>query len=250
MLRIVVLVCALAGCETNPSLLDGVGGGIDSRTTTWRAIEARAAPMSARLDLLRSATRGPRTTPAELRQRGDDLIAWMDAGGMVPPPPLLSAFNDLGIEGIVGLVRESLAARPTDDRMVEAVLYVAAHLRRDGTGMLDGVVANAIMEELLRARATPPTFAARYAPTDAEVYRLFATEAMFARRATFEIGHDDGGALAFHEQLAGAPTERAGFLAALQQAGAPLGTLGTMYMAHATTLFGAVDNYRAWLAVK
>lgn len=242
--RCLVVGLALASCS-NPSVIDDLGGGIPASALTWRQIEERAEPMSSRLDLLRSATRGPRETPAEVAQRCDELIAWMDARGTVLPPPLMASFNDLGVDGLLALTRACLAARPADDRMFETLLYTAARLRGDGVGIVDSMIAAAITRQLAKHRPVPPAFASKYAPTDAEVFRMFAAEALFVRRAMHEIGQDGGPDLALHVAISRAPLERNEFLAHLasEVAARP----DASFYAFAKRQFEEVDAYRAWL---
>ncbi len=246
-----LLVLLLVGCESNPSVLDDLGTGIPPAAHRWRLIEARAQPLSARLDLLHAAVRGPRA-PDEIVRRCDELVAWMDARGSVPAAPLMAAFYDSGVDGIFGLMRACVTARPADDRTFEALLYAAARMRGDGAGIIDGIIAGAITKYLAEQRPLAPSFAVNYAPTDAEVFRLFAAEAIFARRATQEARVDSDADLALHESLANAPLERAAFLAYLDAeiAKRPDAPLGKLLATWARKSFATVDAYRAWIAAR
>ena len=127
-------------------------------------------------------------------------------------------------------------------------------MRRDGTGYMAGMMANVITTKLVALRNAPPSFAAKYAPTDEEVFRLFASEAMFARRVTFELDDhlnpQSAVELAMWRELANAPTERAAFLAFVGRTieAHPKSIGAGLMRKYAEQMFAAVDDYQKWLS--
>jgi hypothetical protein len=156
-------------------------------------------------------------------------------------------------DGLITLISQAIAAFPDDDRLFEAGLYAAQQLRRDGFGVLAAMLSSAITERLTTQRPLAPAFAAKYAPTDAEVFRLFATEAVFALRMGSEQDWpEEAKALAFARTFASAPTDRTAFVAFLEAGTTALGepTTKKMWLDHASRQFESVDSYNAWLAKK
>jgi hypothetical protein len=250
-------LAVLAACEENPSRLDATfdsapGWTVEERD--WIQLDKNAAPLDAHLDLLRIATDYTKSTPTDISRRADALIAWMDARGSVP-----SAWVDTsyGASQMYGLsIPQLVASRPGDDRLFEAGLYAAAQLRRNGIGIVDDVGAHFIVTKLMKLRPIAPAFADKYAPTDAEVFRVFASEAVTARRSSGEqaaagrpISSEDSDYLALIRRFATAPTERAAFLSFLTrlQVEHP-GTWGGWMMSTARRMFSSVDAYQRWLA--
>lgn len=249
-LKVVVLL-ALAGCEEQPSKLDALPDETEIRSAesqAWSAIEERALPMSIRNDLLQTAVAFPDRGTAD--ERAAALVAWMDAGGSVPVATTMAAFSSPAFEFYSTRILELVRARPADERIFEAALYAAWKIRRDGTGYMAGMMANGITTKLVTLRDVPPPFAAKYAPTDEQVFRLFASEAMFARRLTFELDDRESAVeLAVWRDFASAPTERAAFLAFVSRTvEAHPNSVGAGPMRkYADGMFAAVDDYQKWL---
>lgn len=249
------MTLVLVGCDAAPSQLDTL---VDRRAVpeeyrAWVEIERRSRPLGVRNELLVAATRGPRTTPADRQARIAELLRWMDAGGSVPSSSLFAALNETTPDGLLSLVREAVRADPANDRLIELALYAAARQRADGEGVLAGVLAHALVALAIEARPTAPQVAAKHAPSDAEVIRLFASEAVFARRAALEVGdpedvrHD---LAMWRELFASDPRARASFHAAMDAAAAryPHASTTSFVRAQAAQLFANVDAYQRWLA--
>jgi len=242
---------ALVGCEEQPSKLDGLPDESDVRwaeSQAWVALEERALPMSTRNDLLQTAVAIP--DRGTIDERAAALVAWMEASGSVPVATTMAALNSPAFDFYTTRIIELVKARPDDDRVFEAALYAAWKMRRDGTGYLAAMLANAITTKLAALRDAPPPFAAKYAPKDEEVFRLFASEAMFARRVTFELDDPESGVeIAMWREFANAPTERAAFLAFVGRTiDAHPKSLGAGLMRkYANGMFAAVDDYQKWL---
>lgn len=248
----------LAACEENPSRLDGAFGSPEAWTQEekdWMEIDRKAAPVDAHLELLREASAIPPTKfdPAELSRRADLLIAWMDAGGNVPPAPLVS--STVGTDSLDILSSLVIPSRPDDDRLFEAGLYLATQWRRNGVGLADEVRARVLVMKLMKEHPIAPAFADKYAPNDAEVIRTFAAEAGFARRATLESkaarrdAPGDDEYLELMRRFAHAPPTRAAFLAYLAQLVVESNSQWAPYMLkQARGMFAHVDAYQRWLA--
>jgi hypothetical protein len=126
----------------------------------------------------------------------------------------------------------------------------------------------ALVRKAIVARPSAPVFAASFAPTDAEVPRAFAAEAMaIARIAAWSTSADaarvsgrgeasyrelarsrlegSGDPLAGLAWLATAPADRDGFLAAL----AEHASANQVLTRQARVLYDSIDAYRRWLAV-
>jgi hypothetical protein len=248
-----LMLIALAGCEQQPSKLDELPDELDVHRADWQAwlaIEQRALPMSMRHDLLEKAVGIP--NEGSVAERAAALVEWMDAGGSFPVATT-TTLGSPAFEFYPGRLIELVEARPDDDRLFEAALYTAGKLRRDGTGYLAAALANMITSRLAELRPMPPQLAAKYAPTDAEVFRLIASEAMYARHATFEIEgpleRRRSAELALWREFANAPRERGAFLAFVDKtvAAHPKSVLGTMIREYAERMFDAVDRYQTWL---
>lgn len=152
-----------------------------------------------------------------------------------------------------GAIIELVEARPDDERLFEAGLYAAWKLRRDGTGLIAAMMTRVLTTKLVALRPVAPPFAARYAPTDEEVFRLFASEATFVRGALLETEEREAEAaveLAMWRDFANAPTERAAFLAFIDHAvhAHPGSRVAPLLRNYAERMLGAVDAYQAWLA--
>jgi hypothetical protein len=246
------VLLALGGCEDQPSKLDDLP---ESATRTsewqdWATIEEHALPISARNDLLQAAVAVP--SRRTIDERAAALVAWMDAGGSVPAATTMAAIGLPVFELHTTQIVELVKARPDDERLFEAALYTASKLRRDGTGLMAAMMARALTSKLVALRAVPPTFATRYAPTDDEVFRLFASEAMFVRGALLEVEEREAEAaveLAMWRDFANAPTERAAFLAFIDHTvhEHPSSRVAPSLRKYAERMFGAVDAYQAWL---
>jgi hypothetical protein len=243
----------LAGCEEQPSKLDDLteGGARWAELEAWATIEERALPLSIHKDLLEAAIAIPDRGTTD--QRAAAVVAWMEAGGSIPAATTVAAIGSPGFDLFAMRIVRLVEARPNDERLFEAALYAAWKFRTDGTGYLAAMMASALTHKLTALRDVPPPFAAKYAPTDQEVFRLFASEAMFARRATFDLGEQNnpGGAeeLALWREFADAPTERTAFLAFVRRAvDAHPNALGRELMRiHVEKMFAAVDAYQTWL---
>jgi hypothetical protein len=246
------VLVALAGCDDQRSKLDELPE-TDPRwveVQDWATIEAHALPMSVHNDLLQVAVAVPNRRTID--ERAAALIAWMDAGGSVPAATRMATLGSPGFDLSTAQVLELVKARPADERLFEAALYAAWKLRRDGTGLMAAMMARALTTKLVALREVPPPFAARYAPTDEEVFRLFASEAMFVRGALFELEEREAEAavdLAMWRDFANAPTERAAFLAFIDHAvhEHPSSRVAPSLRKYAERMFGAVDAYQAWL---
>lgn len=248
----------LAACEQQPSKLDDMPLESEARVAdekAWIAIEERALPMSIRNDLLQTAIAFPYR--GTIDQAAAALVAWMDAGGSVPAPTTVRASSSAAFELNAPRILELVRAKPEDDRLFEAALYAAWKLRSDGTGSLAAMLSRVLTKRLAELRPVPPAFAAKYAPTDAEVFRLFASEAMFMYRATLEHGEQTGSDeravveadLAMSRELASAPTERTAFLAFLfrLRIAHPTSAVADLNLKLAPGMFAAVDDYQKWL---
>lgn len=256
MKRWLVGFAVLVACDSSPSKLDDA---FDSPAWTveerdWIQLDKNAAPLDSHLELLRVANDQLQSTPEDIARRADALVAWMDAGGSVPSAWLDPSY---GASQMCGLgVPRLVASRPHDDRLFEAGLYAAAKLRRNGVGIVDEGCARYILMKLMDLRPIAPAFAVKYAPTDAEVFRVFASEAVTARRTSGEqaaagrqLSEKDYDWLALMRRLANAPTERVAFLAFLTalEVEHP-GTWAGWMTKIARRMFGNVDAYQHWLA--
>jgi hypothetical protein len=250
------LAIVVAACSRPSPLERALEAGSDD-SAAWRAIAFRARPFdtaAAQLDAALVATSPPERVAA--------LEAWVAAGGRIGRVPPLRAIDagDLTVAiGALGL--DAAAASGSDDRALEAALYTAQRLRRDGDDLTATTAAVAIVRKAIQVRPRPPVLAAGYAPTDAEVVRGFAAEAMaLARTYAWSTTADAarvparagksykdlaaGDPLADWTWLADAPTDRDGFTAALARHAGHAPEL----VRYARTLFDNVDAYRRWLA--
>ncbi|NVB83065.1 MAG: hypothetical protein HOV81_32100 [Kofleriaceae bacterium] len=250
-------LAVLAACEENPSRLDDAFDSSPGQTLEerdWLELDKNGAPLDAHVDLLLLACDHTKNTPADIARRADALIAWMDARGSVRSAWLDTSY---GVSQMYGLsIPQLVASRPGDDRLFEAGLYAAAQLRRNGIGVVDDIGAQFIVTKLMKLRPIAPPVADKYAPSDAEVFRVFASEAVTARRSSSEqaaagraISTEDNDYLALIRRFANAPTERAAFLAFLTklQVEHP-GTRVGWLMTTARRMFSSVDAYQRWLA--
>jgi hypothetical protein len=203
-------------------------------------------------------------------RRAAGLVAWMDAGGGLAPIPHVRPVDDNDRTMALGMLALEALPAGADDHTVEAGLYLAQHMRRDGDSMLSAMLAIAITRKVAQLRPHAPAFAAKYAPSDAEVVRAFDAEALWvARTAAWALTADAsrvGAATGatyqelaklraddpLHEWgwLAAAPGDRAGFLAALDAHAAAVGPddAARELPKYAAKLFGEVDAYQQWLA--
>lgn len=243
---------ALTGCEDQPSKLDDLPTQPDPPPADWQAWDAiakRALPISSRNELLQAAVAVPNARAID--ERAAALVAWMDAGGSVPAATTMAALGLPVFELHTTRIIELVKARPDDDRLFEAALYAAWKLRRDGTGLVAAMMARVLTTKLVELRAAPPPFAARYAPTDEEVFRIFASEAMFVRGALLDTDRTSDAAveLAMWRDFANAPTERAAFLAFIDHTvdAHPSSRVAPSLHKYAERMLGEVDAYQAWL---
>lgn len=249
----------VAACDENPSRLDTVAPPTSApppseQAKAVRALDGMAAPIGSRLDLYTKAVAGPRRTDAELDARLADLSAWKDAHGTVP------SLDTDGVgegDGIFALLRAAIEKRANDDRVAELVLYTTQRLRQDGTGVLAGSISEALLKQLMEKRPLPPANAEAYAPTDADIIRVFASELAWSRRMEVEMiaKGDLHGEVdlqqrsAFLIRFTEAPVDRAGFLAFLaREAATRRGRFPTMLQSYAVRLYASVDAYQRWLA--
>ncbi len=257
-----VALVASAACA-NPSPLDRTSPAGNDPTqaadaTAWREIAARARPLDTGGELLDIAL-----TATSLAERLAALETWAAAGGRIARVPPRRAFGagDLPVAiGKLGL--DAAAAAATDDRALQAALYTAQRLRRDGDDLVSATVAVAIIRKVIQVRPHAPAFAASFAPTDAEVVRGFAAEAMAVTRLRAWAETPDaarvpardgksyrdfaagGDPLAAWTWLATAPEDRAGFTAAI----AKHADADPALARYAQILFDDVDAYRRWMA--
>ena len=178
---------AIAACANSPSPLDRAPQPPEVDVgTAWSTIARRAGPLDAASDQLDAflATKNP-----------DALEAWARAGGRwlrVPALRPISVMDDT--VAYAGTATELVTANPGDDAFVEASLYLAQRMRRDGNDLLTAVSSIAIVRGVMRARPHAPAFAARYAPTDEEAIRAFEAEAMaVSRMVAWSTSPDDAG---------------------------------------------------------
>jgi hypothetical protein len=254
MKRALVICFALAGCEQQPSMLDDLPDRRFAEITEfedWAAIEERALPLSVHNDLLQQAVAIP--ARGSVDERAAALIAWMDAGGSVPIATTAATLGHRAFDVSPIQIVELVNAKPDDDRLFEAALYAASKMRRDGTGYVAAMLAHIITNKLSQARPVAPSFAAKYAPTDEEVFRLIAAEAMWVRRTSFEYEAPAERArsadLAMWRTFANAPRERAAFLAFIDRtcAAHPKAQTCAMLRRYADRMFDVVDRYQVWL---
>jgi hypothetical protein len=182
----------------------------------------------------------------------------MDAGGTLPDVPAEIFLTSDDDTRAFLVLRAASEARPDDDQVLELELYLASRLRRDGIGFMGAMLASGIVRSIVKRRPVPPPFAAKYAPTDEEVFRTFASEAMwlrhnadwFRRGSDMQASNEIDAELAMWQSLADAPQERAAFRAYIAELPArhPKSLNAPMLTMYADKLFEAVDAYRAWLA--
>jgi hypothetical protein len=257
---VAALVVAVAACEAPSPLELAPSADPHDDTAAWHEMARRARPLdvaSGELDGVFAAQTDADKIAA--------LEAWMAAGGRlweVPPRRALEAGDDALAVAMVGITAAQVGA--TDDRALAAALYTAQRLRRDGADLTAAAASAAIVRKAVAVRPHAPTFAAAFAPTDEEVARGLAAEAMAIARlvawsssvdaarvddgrgATYRdhAAHAGDDPLAAWTWLATAPTDRDGLLAAI---GAHDGNR-TGLLRQARTLYDSVDAYRRWMA--
>jgi hypothetical protein len=261
---VVAIVASVCACAAPSPLELAPSADPHDDTAAWHEMARRARPFdvaSSELDAALAATTDADKIAA--------LEAWMAAGGRlwdVPPRRPVEAGDDA-----LAVVMAAIAAAQagaTDDRALAAALYTAQRLRRDGADLTANALAVAIVRKAIAARPHAPTFAAAFAPTDDEVARGFAAEAMAisrylawsttadAARLASDTGASyrdlartlDENPLDKWSWIATAPTDRDGLLAAI---GTHIGNdnqLRDSLLAQAHKLYDSVDAYRRWMA--
>jgi hypothetical protein len=243
-----------------PSPLELAPSAAADDSAAWRELARRARPLdvaSGELDAAIAARSEPDKVAA--------LEAWMAAGGRlweVPPRRAVEA-GDVALSAAAAAIAAAEAGE-SDDRALAAALYTAQRLRRDGTDLTAAAAAAAIIRKAIAARPHAPTFAAAYAPTDDEVARGFAAEAMALARLEAWSSSADAAHVAFDRAssyrdhaarpgddplaawtwLATAPTDRDGLVAAIVAHGGG----GDELLHQARVLYDSVDAYRRWMA--
>jgi hypothetical protein len=249
------LLLAAFACA-NPSPLDSVDRVDVDKLAPWTTIAARARPF----DTGREQLDAMLTTKDPAQQKAA-LIAWARAGGrwfrLPQVRPIGAGGSDDDVIAYAMITTELVKAHPDDDTLVEAGLYLAQRMRREGNDILTAIGAIALQRGIIAARPQAPSFAARYAPSDQEAIRAFEAEAMAVSR-TVAFGRDGNGVrtetmvdstdLAQWAWLADAPTERDAFVRAIKARGSSHpDEVATSFPMYTDKLFGAVDDYRAWL---
>jgi len=174
-------------------------------------------------------------------QRIAEIEAWAEAGGQVIDFDPLNDPDHLYDAFVVGI--RIAKDHADDDRALEAALYLGQQLRGCGP-LTNGMIGFAIARFAAEYRSQPPPFAARYAPTDAEVFRMFAGEAMWMR--TSPAGDRDEAEKQWR-WLASAPRDRLGFTGALS-AQTFMQAVWPFTYEYADKAYDAVDEYQRWLA--
>jgi hypothetical protein len=214
----------------------------DCDDEAWERI-ADLAGTAPRTDPVIDHLRAAASYHLDQAKRITELEAWAEAGGRVVHFDPVDTFDDF--LGVCGIGLRIAKERADDDRALEAALYLGQQLRANGA-LMNGMTGFAIARLAAEHRKNAPPFAARYAPTDAEVFRMFAGEAIWAR--TSPDGDRDA-ADATWRWLADAPRDRTGFTGAVYARA----IAGTDMMAPITPLFAekayaSVDTYQRWLA--
>lgn len=250
-MRRLCLVLALAACEQHPTKLDYLERMVPPVDPAWATSAERAQPVGVGLEHWRVAVEPDPSKRASLERRREALLTWFDMRGRLPDDT--GDINDVGdaYDGVLLLGRDLMAAYPSDDRVCEALLYAASRMRREGYGAFATMVGLGVTRQVIERRPTPPAYARDYAPTDAEVFRMFATEAVWLRRREAQwSGTDIAAELAVHRAMADAPQERAAlwpFLDRVERAH-PRSRLPAVLRMNAKRMFDDVDAYQAWLA--
>ncbi|HTR49405.1 MAG TPA: hypothetical protein VMJ10_01780 [Kofleriaceae bacterium] len=174
------------------------------------------------------------------------LETWAEHGGRIVVPTAPTDTFVQGRELAFAVAARIAKDKPDDDRALEAALYAAQRLRRDNPTLLRAMLSTGITIEAIRHRAHPPAFAARYAPTDAEVVQALAGEALYSARAHAE--HPDAAdPWPSWAWLATEPRDRSSVLSQMFQHLPPW----SMYSGEsemAVRMYIAVDDYQRWLA--
>jgi hypothetical protein len=263
--RLALVVMVAAACES-PSRLDPVLA--SDRTpdrAAWSAIATRAQPLDVDAEDLERALAGfSRDKPAEFPARARALEAWATAHGTMPDAPPAPMDEADAAARLVSLASALVDAHPDDDAVVEATLYAAQRMRRDGRSIATVLIGMSLANHVAAKRPQAPAFAAAYAPTDDEAIHAFAAEAMYSKRLRVWLDTSDGRAakhvtpaevdqlLRWWEPLAHAPRDRAGFqifIAGMAASGGEgqVASFAKQLPNYTRKLFDEVDRYRQWL---
>lgn len=262
-----IVVSWAAACES-PSRLDPLlAADRAPDRAAWSAIATRAQPLDVDAEHLELAVAGfQRDKPAEFPARARALEAWAAAHGAMPDAPPAPMDEADAAARLVSVASTLVDAHPDDDALVEAALYAAQRMRRDGRSIATVLIGMSLANHVAAKRPQPPGFAATYAPTDDEAIHAFAAEAMYSKRLRTWLDTSDGRAakhvtpgdvdqlLRWWEPLAHAPRDRAGFQAFIATMAASGGEGNTQVASFAKQLpsysrklFDEVDRYRRWL---
>jgi len=238
--------CA-ASCSAPPSATTAAPA---TAPIALAAIDAADAPAWARVEALAQPTVPPASSArldaavAAQQQAGGaasertlvELQAWADGGGGLPRPD--GPVMDVVPRGMtwLRLGEDLLADARLRARAAAPLLYLAHRMRAEGPTVFEVTLGQSLAVQVVQAVPDLPN-AARLAPTDAEVVRALAADALFSVRLGALAGAAARGHLAAELPLGDRPDLRPEDVAALR--------------AFHTALFASVpdDGSRAaWLA--
>jgi len=179
----------LAGIAGGGCRADGPAPGNGARrgeAAAWRRITELAQPLVSQGDPahLLAAVSAHLAGGADAEARAlVELNAWARAGGGLPPPAdELLAVVPRGLEWYL-LGEDLLTADALRDQVGDPLLYLAYRMREEGPTLFEVTLGQALALEVVHAlgAATPPS-ASTLAPTDDEVVRALAADAVVSVR--------------------------------------------------------------------
>lgn len=235
-------------------------GRVSAVPERWSEIERLAAPMvpigsSAPFDPVVAGVNTIDDVPVAAL---DGLNAWSDAGGGLPWRAERTLGKDVMTTSVAVAIRAGRVASAAVDRRgdpaaVRAALYLGQRLREEGGSLIELSIGVAIADHVraVHASASPGSDEIRLAPSDAEVRRGLAAEAVKMAATLTERGGDARPTYAAYPAfLLDAPSDRRVFLARfdaalpqLQLAALDERRLGTMVH----DMFDQVAAYRLWV---